>query len=322
MQTQLGNLVSNVNQVQLAVDAIPKTSSSGGGTPPPPPPPPPPHPSNPLMIDSSFPLPKYDPHSMTPEHFITEVEEFLTIKGVNSSSWHILVGRMMPADSEILQWYRANKSTLTSWNLFKSAFRSYESNDFNVDLLHEKLFARKQKIDEAFESYAWDMHRLYLRVKPSATQSEIVERVLNSCLSEIAAELIPLKCVCVTDLVKQARVVINNLNKIRKFEGKQTLRIRKTDQVVPSRKSFQNSNRNSSYKSPSESSRNEKVENNNQSVSVSSEKSVESPSSSKDSTVFCKYCKNSGHEISSCLKLKQRERSRQTNRSENSTGGS
>jgi hypothetical protein len=44
--------------------------------------------------------------------------------------------------------------------------------------------------------------------------------LLNSCLSEIAAELIPLKCVCVTDFLKQGRVVIiDNVNKIREFEG-------------------------------------------------------------------------------------------------------
>jgi hypothetical protein len=114
-----------------------------------------------------------------------------------------------------------------------------------------------------------------------------------------------MKFVCVTDLVKQARVVLNNLNQIRKFEGEQTPRIRKTDEVFPSRKFFPNSNRNFSYKSHSESSTVEKVENNNQSVSVYSQKSTESPSSSKNSTMFCQYCQNSGHEISSCLKLKQ-----------------
>jgi hypothetical protein len=46
------------------------------------------------VIDSSFPIPTYNSSCMSPDHFLQEVEEFLTLKRIDRNSWTALVSRI------------------------------------------------------------------------------------------------------------------------------------------------------------------------------------------------------------------------------------
>jgi hypothetical protein len=98
------------------------------------------------VIDSSFPIPTYN-SSLSPDHFLQEVEEFLTLKRIGRNSWTALLSRMLPSDSDLIQWWRALCSTGVSWDDFKRVFKSYESSISNSDSLKQKRFL-KNRLEE------------------------------------------------------------------------------------------------------------------------------------------------------------------------------
>jgi hypothetical protein len=126
--------------------------------------------SHSFVIDSSFPIPIYNSSSMSPDHFLLEVEEFLTLKGINKTAWTALVSRMLPSDSDLIQWWRAVRTSVVTWDDFKRAFNAYESSDSNSDILKQKLFSNKQRLEDPFESFAWEIHALYLKINSAASQ--------------------------------------------------------------------------------------------------------------------------------------------------------
>jgi hypothetical protein len=79
--------------------------------------------SHSFVIDSSFPIPIYNSSSMSPDHFLLEVEEFLTLKGINKTAWTALVSRMLPSDSDLIQWWRAVRTSVVSWDDFKRVLK-------------------------------------------------------------------------------------------------------------------------------------------------------------------------------------------------------
>ena len=117
----------------------------------------------------SFPV--YNCNFMTPEGFLAVVEENLTWRNVQPDKWLLLVPRLFPSDSDHQKWFYAIKSTLTDWTGFKNQFLAYEKGDSNKDSLYEQLFASRQKYEDAFESYAWDIFTLYRKIDPSIDQA-------------------------------------------------------------------------------------------------------------------------------------------------------
>ncbi|CAL8136820.1 unnamed protein product [Orchesella dallaii] len=96
----------------------------------------------------------------------------------------------------------------------------------------KKLFSRKQKLDEAFESFAWEIHVAYRKIQPDISEDRIVSRIVNSCLPELASELRGYSFSTVQGIIIRARELIMDLNKIRSFEGKVLLRARQTDKIA------------------------------------------------------------------------------------------
>ncbi|CAL8126011.1 unnamed protein product [Orchesella dallaii] len=239
INVEIGNLKVDIASVKSEIGTVKAKVCATAPVPPPVPPTPPPlvppipGPTGGFMFDPSvgFPLPSYESGKMTPESFLVEVEEFLTFKGVPQAQWHALAGRFFKPETDISCWWRAKKSSFTTWNAFKTSFKSYESCDYNYDQLLAKLYTKHQKLDDAFETFAWDMHSLFMRVDPKTQQTTIIERILSSCISELSTELRPMKCTTVEDLVKQARVVINTLNRTRKYEKKPLLRARQSGPI-------------------------------------------------------------------------------------------
>ncbi len=84
-----------------------------------------------------------------------------------------------------------------------------------LGLLKQQFYLKRQKIYEAFEFYAWNTFSLFNKIHRTIDQKQIIDRILNSCITEIASQLLQLKCKTVEDLVCDARIIIININKIR-----------------------------------------------------------------------------------------------------------
>ena len=285
--TNIANVLTNVqtNKSKLdtigsAVSLLTKNSDNGGGgkgTPPPPPP------SMNIDATAGFPIPKYDPACMTIESFLNEAVDYLTLKGVPQTHWHIIVGRMFDINSDIAHWYRANRSSYSDWDTFVLQIKSYEDNDANKDTLMEKLFARKQKLSDPFESFAWEIHASYRRIDPNVGDEAIVKRILSACLPELSQLLRSHTCSKVEDLIKTAKSVMHDLNMLRKLENKPLLRLRQTDPIS----TITHQNKSNGWKSQS----GDKHQSSNQ---------------SQQQRPKCAYaaCGKVGHKIEECRKKK------------------
>jgi hypothetical protein len=232
MRGQVTTLVGDFASVKSEVVIL------RGGPPPPPPPPPPiprtSHVSSPraivVVVASSLTLPVYDSKSMSPEHFLSEIEDFLIMKGTPKAQWHLLVGRMFPT-GDLTQWWSSIKKQTHSWTTFRIKFLAYEKCEVNEDMQYQALFTKRQRFDEAFESFAWDIRRMAFKLQAGIDEASIVDRILNACLPELSTALTHYQCKTVEDLVRRARQVIPQINKIRKLEKKTFFRARQSDPV-------------------------------------------------------------------------------------------
>lgn len=311
LNTELGNLKTDIASVKTEITSV-KTqvskmsTTTTAATPPIPPVPPPTGSTTGFMFDPSvgFPLPSYESGKMTPQAFLAEVEEFLTFKGVPQAQWHSLAGRFFDPETDISCWWRAKKSSFIDWNSFKTSFKSYESCEHNCDQLLAKLYTKHQKLDDAFETFAWEMHSLFMRVDPKTQQNTIIERILSSCISELSTELRPLKCTTVEDLVKHARVIISTLNKTRKYEKKPLLRARQSD---PIHKLYE-TRQSKPYGVPPP---NKQTENSTESDKLAKDANANFKSDGEkrldQSQKYCAFHKSHGHKTSECRSRPNKE---------------
>ena len=302
----IANVQTAVQEVKVATDKIgsgvaklvnDSKSGTGGGSANKPPQTQQPPLSSPASVDLTIglPTPKFDPTCMTVDSFIVECEDYFALKGVQDSSKHILVGRMFEQDSDLAYWFRTKRSSFSSWADFVAALKSYEGGDANKDDLMQHLFSKRQKLSEAFESFAWEMHSSYRRIDATVTESAIVDRILSSGLPEMSQILRPHNCKTVEDLIKTAKLVVGNLNMIRKFENKTLLRVRKSDPMS----TFNNKHASSGWKKPSH--------NGNESATKADNNAHSS--SSSQAKIKCTYtpCGKIGHKIEDCRKKRYDE---------------
>ncbi|CAL8107963.1 unnamed protein product [Orchesella dallaii] len=159
-KTDISSLKVSIDGLTRSVNALKATSkpvTTSSSTTIPPPTPPVAGPSGALHVDATYGLtaPKYKSGSMTPNSFIAEVQEYLTLKGTPQSQWHLLVGRFFEIESDIACWWRSKRSSVKTWTDFVSAFKSYEDCVSTYDLQVHTLYTKQQRLDEPFESFAW-----------------------------------------------------------------------------------------------------------------------------------------------------------------------
>jgi len=180
---------------------------------------------------SEFELPVYDSSFISPSSFLRQAEEFLTWRNAPKSSWLVLVPKFFKEDSDLRRWWNATRPSVSDWDGFKSEFRAYEAGHSSKDKLYEILFAKKQKPEEAFETYVWDIHSLYKRVDRSASTDVIIDRVLHSCIPEVSIHIPKDSVGSIAELAVRSRAVIRDLNKLRELEGKSLFRAGQSDPI-------------------------------------------------------------------------------------------
>jgi len=179
---------------------------------------------------SEFKVPEYSNNYITPQSYLSEIEQLFTWRNAHPDSWIMFVPKFFDPDSDLSRWWSATRTTAKSWDQFKAEFLRYESNNLSYDSLCEKLFLRKQRLDEPFESFAWDIYSDFLKIDPKINQKTVIDRILHACLPEISV-LVQRTVASVADLVIHAREVIADLNRVRRIERKPLLLVRKGDSI-------------------------------------------------------------------------------------------
>ena len=280
------------------------------------------------IFDPLVSFPQYDSSKMTPAAFLIEVEEHLVWKKADKKTWLYMVTRMFKKDSDIARWWRETKPSVKSWSKFKAEFLKYEESGQSKDRLYSELYAKRQGLAEAFETFAWDVSGIYKKIDSTIQPNVIVERIVNSALPELSVILRSYTFNTVAELVFKAREVISDLNKVRAFERKTALRARASDPIASkpahyADRPFQlNKNKHeyrhsrTFYGKPSTSKDNDtRVESEEQSSGLLASMSQEQQGSSKTverETRSCLYCKKKGHLIKDCRKRLWKENLKQT----------
>jgi hypothetical protein len=270
------------------------------------------------IFDPIVSIPCYDSTRMTPEAFLLEVEEHLTWKNADKSSWLLLVTRMFKKDSDISRWWRETKLCIKSWDEFKAAFMKYEQSGLSKDILFAQLFAKRQKLSEVFETFAWDVNGAYRKINPRVAPAEVIDRIVNSALPEIAVMLRNCTFSSVAELIFKAREIISDLNKGRLREGKPLLLARDSDSQGAERtRTFTRKPWNSNYARDNsdkdkEPSKEQNSEQNKEAPGPSSKPPTNSTNYRGNSTynrqtrnlkdISCFYCEKKGHVIKDCKK--------------------
>jgi len=273
--------------------------------------------------ESSVQLPCYVAGKMSPESFLVEVEDYFVLKGTEKRMWVHLVRQMFPRDSDVARWWReTRKDSNNNWDEFMENFLKYERSGQSTDELLTKLFSTKQRLGDAFETFAWEVNGLYMKIDSSADDSAVVDRILNSCLPEIAVVLKQHSCGSVVRLICRAREVIGDLNKIRKRENKPLFRARATDPIETTVKqdsgNYKKFNRfKSNFQSTSQDfkEKEESVEQKPGSTQDSpkpKDSSAQKNSKSR-SDKQCSYCKFKGHVYEECRFRLKKEKSVNSN---------
>jgi O-acetyl-ADP-ribose deacetylase (regulator of RNase III) len=194
-----------------------------------------PAPPQPFIFDPAPPIkiPVYNSATMTPPAFITTAEEYFLIRRTQSENTKLaLITQMFLKDSDISRWWMETKREVSSWDEFKARFSDYENQGQSKDNLLTKLFSRKQKFSDPFETFCWDIYQGYRKIDPNVTQEQIIERIINSCIPEIAVMLRARTYITVSELICHSREMISDLNKIRRRGEKQLLlRAKQEDNV-------------------------------------------------------------------------------------------
>jgi hypothetical protein len=247
-------------------------------------------------LNDSSPKPQYNPDSMSPEYYLKELEEYFALRNLPKANWLLLIGRIFPVDSELSSWWIATKTLIKTWDEFRASFIDYQTADLNTDLLNKQLYSRTQKFHESFETYCWEIRALFHKLNPAVSDEIVVDRIINSCLPEIAAGAASVKCKSVVDLVKAGRNIILNINKMRAFERKPLLRIRQSDPVStrkPSQSQPSHSNSRSSTATTTTTDDSTPSSSNTNQAHTSSQQQTQPKST-------CAYCKKPGHSIDEC----------------------
>jgi len=285
------------------------------------------------ILDPVTSVPTYDASKTTPMAFTLEIEEYLTWKNVDKNNWLLLVSRIFVKDSDIARWWRETKATVKTWDEFKIAFSNYESSGQSKDKLYSDLFAKRQNLSEAFETFAWDVSGLYRKIDPAIDVQNIIERIVNSALPELSVILRNFKYNSVAELVFKTREVIVDINKVRKVDGKSMLRAKSSDPVdIKPTSSYGNRfNQRKWHNSKPSQSQNSQTRNSGEANSSEATKQQPESNSSSNSSgstsnpssanqtqgrnktdqkddMVCFYCKKKGHVIKNCDKRINREK--------------
>lgn len=169
---------------------------------------------------------------MTVLHYCQELKEYFALRKIPESQWLLLVGEGFPVESDTARWWRESKSDCIDFPDFIKMLDAYEGNEESNDKLMHALFQKRQKPDEPFETFAWDVCTLYRKINKSVDLADIISRILNSCLSELSVFLRHWNYRDISELNRRAREVIYDMNKVRRLKREPLLRARQSDPIL------------------------------------------------------------------------------------------
>ena len=257
-------------------------------------------------LGSNAPIPVYKPLEMSPEAFILELEEYLTYRNAPQTAWLATLSRIFEKNSDLRNWWRESRNSCVDWTSFRVAFVHYNQSGQSEDLMAQQLFAMKQQFSDAFETYCWNVNSIYTKGDPLVTKTKIIQRIINSCLTDVSVVLKQHSYKTLIDLIIKGKEVIMDLNKSRAVRKLPLLRARECDPIhkaVPYNAPY--SGPSNFIPRPPQSSQVGKESGSGENRDTKSSSSTPKPQTAPGE-LYCTYCRKTKHLKEDCYKLKRK----------------
>lgn len=165
--------------------------------------------SGPVLFHSvgNIPPPKFNPNIDSAENFLKELENHMERKRFIRKDWILSLPAVFNQDSNQALWWQRTKLFAHTWDEFKQHFITMYASDSDVHAALEKLLLRRQKEDEPFQKFAFEMDLQYRKVHRMTTntkEAEIITFISERALPYLKANILGSSATTVVDLINYA----------------------------------------------------------------------------------------------------------------------
>jgi hypothetical protein len=123
-------------------------------------------PNTPIIFQSggSIPMPKFNSKLETAEHFLSELEMYMRRKRCPPEDWTLMLSPIFNQDPDQSLWWKRARMVAKTWELFKEHFRAFYGSESDRCSALEKLLLRRQRENETFQTFAFEMDLMYRKV--------------------------------------------------------------------------------------------------------------------------------------------------------------
>jgi hypothetical protein len=134
-------------------------------------------PSTTIIFQSggSVPMPKFNPKLETAEHFLSELEVYMRRKRSPPEDWTLMLSPIFNQDPDQSLWGKRARMVAKSWETFKQHFRAFYGSDSDKCSALEKLLLRRQRDNESFQTFAFEMDLMYRKVHNLSSDLNVKE---------------------------------------------------------------------------------------------------------------------------------------------------
>jgi len=168
---------------------------------------------------NGIPIPTYDANNMTATFYLEEVERYFKSQGHSDDQRLYLMNSIVGPDVQGWLQHIKNQNPNMTWNEFKVSFCSKYDTWFHKHNRMTKLQTRKQKEDENYESFIWEIVRLSQQVFPAESVEDTVRRCRQGLLPKLRTAISELSAWTPENLIERCNLVWTDLqaNERREF---------------------------------------------------------------------------------------------------------
>ena len=165
----------------------------------------------------NIPIPRYDPRRQTANTYLSEIEAFFTVQHFRKDQFLSMVRTIM--SKEVKAWFDNVKSNIRNWKEFKELFNlKYDTQNERV-LRQQILTNRKQKPNESFESFVWEMVSLSKQVYKDEPLCDIVRRCRDGLHNDVRMLVGYSDAWTPQDLIDDIKRVVSDLKQRERVTG-------------------------------------------------------------------------------------------------------
>lgn len=185
-------------------------------------------------INPNVPIPTYHPYKMTASYYLLEVEKYFTNQGYPQAQFLYMVTTILAPDAKA--WCEHIKTDDLTWVEFKARFEAkYDSwQDKQNRIAH--ITKKRQRNNEAVETFIWEMMRLSKQVYPNETEENAVKRCRQGLVPRLRIAIGELGVWTAERLIERCLIVLSDLRDQDRADGVKS--------NLPPAHSFENSNGN------------------------------------------------------------------------------